>query len=157
MRCFLAAAFCAGLGVNWWKLYRERLGYLHCDPLRLFFSLSLLFRGKNFPSFGVSGNVLAVVFILECGFHVLGETYLTNDWDETFSAKNRSEDLFRVDIPAFWGTLFGTEFVIFIAEGGFRESLVGDRDFLEPVLGVWIIPVFIWMKLDSKPTLTNQI
>ena len=155
MRCFLAAAFCTGLSVSWCD-YEGQLGYLRRDPLCLLFSLGLLFRGKDFPPFSVTGNVLAVGFVLESGLHVFGEAYLTNDWDETFSTKDRSKDLFRVDVPAVWGTLFGTKFIIFLAEGGIRESLVGDRDFLESVLGMWIIPVLIWVEFDSKPTWTNQ-
>ena len=134
----------------------DELGYLHRDPPRLLFPFSLLFRRKDFSPFGVTEDVLTGVFILESGLHVLCETYLTNDWDETFAAKNCPEDLFWVDVPAFWSTFLGAKFVILLAECGIGKCLVGDRDFLEPVLSMWVISVLIWMELDSKPTLMNR-
>lgn len=104
----------------------DKLGYLYRDPLGLIFSLSLLFWGKDFSPFSITRNVLAVVFILESGFHVLGETYLTDDWYETLSSKDRSKDLFWVNISALWSTFFGTKFVILLTECGISKRLVGD-------------------------------
>jgi hypothetical protein len=108
-----------------------------------------------------------VVVVLHRGLHVLRERDAADERLEALAAEHRAEDLLGVDEAALGLALARPELVVLFPERGVGERLVRDRDFLyglgvrrskpdegrgaylEPLLGVGVVPVLIGVVFDS--------
>ncbi len=86
---------------------------------RLLISLCFLFRTDNFTSLSVTHDgrrafALRLIGLLESGLHVSGEGQVPYEWQESFPAKDRAKDLFRVHEATLRCAVLGSELIIFV-------------------------------------------
>lgn len=75
---------------------------------------------------------------------------MTDNGHEALPPEYCPEDLLGVDKAAVGGALFRTELIVLAPEVGVREGLVGNRDLLENLFGVWVVGVLVGVVFDRQ-------
>ena len=77
---------------------------------------------------------------------------MPDDGYEPLTAEDGAKDLLGVDETTFRRALLRAKLIVLFAQCGIGERLVRDGDLLEPVLGVGVISILVWMKFNRKPS-----
>lgn len=91
-----------------------------------------------------------VLRLLQRRLHVPCQADLPNDRQEPLPAKYCTEHFLGIDVPALGRALFGPELVVFLAEVGVGEGLVGNGDLFEAVFSEWVIWILVGMVFNCK-------
>jgi len=86
---------------------------------RLLVSPRFLLGADDFASLSITLDgrcafALCFIGLLESGLHVSGKGQVPYEWQESFPAKDRAKDLFRVDEATFRCALLGSELIILV-------------------------------------------